>query len=224
MRAPEVVYHFCGPVFGGPFRAAALEVSKRANVRIVTVVSAKGMRKASPAYEWLRNAKKMVLDSAFRSGAVDETAVADVNAPDFRRRLGSDRPAGIVTGFNQIFDRETIGCFADLVNVHPSILPYYRGPVPTYWCIKNGETKSGFTLHRIDERIDNGEILFQKVIDIEGERDPAALAVRIAHSAVPTFVAYLMTVLSGRAWTPVTVDAASVYAHPTGYAAAPNVM
>ncbi len=51
-----------------------------------------------------------------------------------------------------------LGC----VNVHPSLLPRYRGPTPTAWAILNNETKTGITIHYMDEDIDTGDILAQE--------------------------------------------------------------
>lgn len=52
------------------------------------------------------------------------------------------------------------------VNVHPSLLPKYRGPNPYLQVIKNREEFSGFTFHLIDEKFDNGAILYQKRVEI----------------------------------------------------------
>ena len=48
------------------------------------------------------------------------------------------------------------------INIHPSLLPYYRGPVPTAWTIENGEKYFGITIHLMDEGIDTGDILVQE--------------------------------------------------------------
>ena len=48
------------------------------------------------------------------------------------------------------------------VNIHPSLLPDYRGPVPTAWTIRNGEKETGVTIHLMDEKIDTGDILVQE--------------------------------------------------------------
>lgn len=52
------------------------------------------------------------------------------------------------------------------VNVHPSLLPKYRGPNPYLQVIKNQEKFTGFTFHLIDEKFDTGAILYQKRVDI----------------------------------------------------------
>ena len=56
-----------------------------------------------------------------------------------------------------------LGC----VNIHPSLLPYYRGPIPTVWALLNGESKIGVTIHYIDEGIDTGPIIDQKELIIK---------------------------------------------------------
>ncbi|MDO8582057.1 MAG: methionyl-tRNA formyltransferase [bacterium] len=56
------------------------------------------------------------------------------------------------------------------VNVHPSLLPLYRGPSPIQSTILNGEIKTGVTLILLDEEIDHGPILAQEMASI-GYRD-----------------------------------------------------
>lgn len=58
------------------------------------------------------------------------------------------------------------------VNLHPSLLPNYRGTNSVAWVLINGEPITGFTFHRMDERFDTGNILLQDVIPIE-ETDTA---------------------------------------------------
>ncbi len=48
------------------------------------------------------------------------------------------------------------------INIHPSLLPAYRGPTPTNWAIINGEEETGITIHELTQEIDMGDILFQK--------------------------------------------------------------
>jgi methionyl-tRNA formyltransferase len=44
-------------------------------------------------------------------------------------------------------------------NLHPSLLPAYRGPAPLFWQQQAGETATGITLHQMDEGLDTGPIL-----------------------------------------------------------------
>lgn len=51
-------------------------------------------------------------------------------------------------------------------NIHPSMLPQYKGLNPWQEIFENHETKNGVTLHRITEDIDGGPIIMQKAYDI----------------------------------------------------------
>ena len=51
-------------------------------------------------------------------------------------------------------------------NLHASLLPQYRGAAPIHWAIINGETKTGVTTFFIDDKIDTGEIILQREIEI----------------------------------------------------------
>lgn len=53
------------------------------------------------------------------------------------------------------------------INVHPSLLPKYRGPNPYLQAIKNMEKESGVTFHLMDENFDTGAILHQKKVEIQ---------------------------------------------------------
>ncbi|MEU0697232.1 formyltransferase family protein [Streptomyces niveus] len=48
------------------------------------------------------------------------------------------------------------------INVHTSMLPKYRGPIPVNWAIRNGDRDIGVTVHRMNEEFDSGEILAQE--------------------------------------------------------------
>ena len=53
------------------------------------------------------------------------------------------------------------------INIHPSLLPKYRGPSPTYWVLHNKENVTGLTCHFIDKYIDTGDIIHQIEIPVK---------------------------------------------------------
>lgn len=53
------------------------------------------------------------------------------------------------------------------VNIHPSLLPKYRGPSPTQWVIRNGDDVTGLTSHFVDEGFDTGDIICQMQIPVK---------------------------------------------------------
>jgi methionyl-tRNA formyltransferase len=52
------------------------------------------------------------------------------------------------------------------LNLHPSLLPAYRGPAPQFWAFRNGERTIGVTIHFMDEGLDTGDIAAQAPIDL----------------------------------------------------------
>ena len=68
---------------------------------------------------------------------------------------------------NEIFrkpliDLAPLGC----LNLHTALLPKYRGLMPSFWVLKNGEKETGVSVFFVDEGIDSGPILVQERIDI----------------------------------------------------------
>lgn len=52
------------------------------------------------------------------------------------------------------------------INIHPSLLPKYRGAAPIQWALINGESETGVTIQYINEKLDAGDILLQKKIPL----------------------------------------------------------
>ena len=52
------------------------------------------------------------------------------------------------------------------INMHPSLLPQYRGAFPAEWAILRGETKTGVTILKMSEEFDRGDIISQQKIAI----------------------------------------------------------
>lgn len=67
------------------------------------------------------------------------------------------------------------------INLHPSLLPKYRGPAPIVWTLINGEKQSGVTIQRIREEIDGGEIILQKKILVDSEDTAGTLGEKLSH-------------------------------------------
>jgi len=61
-----------------------------------------------------------------------------------------------------ILELPRFGC----LNVHPSLLPANRGPLPLFWTFRQGDQQAGITIHLMDEGIDSGDILAQEPIEV----------------------------------------------------------
>lgn len=95
-------------------------------------------------------------------------SVKSVNSEKFKKQLLKLNPDIIlVASWGEKLKKEiyTLPKIAT-INVHPSLLPKYRGPNPYFWVIKNQEKKSGVTFHLVDSNYDTGAILAQEEIEI----------------------------------------------------------
>ena len=76
----------------------------------------------------------------------------------------------VVCSFNYKVPKSLMEVTKDgFINVHPSMLPKYRGGNPYSRVIMNGETETGVTIHFMDERFDTGDIIAQKPYHIHSK-------------------------------------------------------
>jgi methionyl-tRNA formyltransferase len=101
------------------------------------------------------------------------------------------------------------GCF----NLHPSLLPAYRGPAPLFWQLKDGLAQTGVSLHRVEARIDAGPLLLQETHSIDPEDTLTTLNAMLATAGARAFARALGDIVSGKTrFTP--QDEARASTHP----------
>ena len=72
----------------------------------------------------------------------------------------------IVAAFGMLFPKEILAVPKyGFINIHPSLLPKYRGPTPIQTAILNGDEKTGVSLFLIDEKMDHGPILAKRELE-----------------------------------------------------------
>jgi len=114
-------------------------------------------------------------------------------------RLSAWRPDLIVVAaFGQILppavlDLPPYGC----LNIHASLLPRWRGAAPIAAAILAGDTVTGVTLMRMDEGMDTGPILAQRVEPIRPDDTTASLSARLAQKGADLLLEVLPSYLSG---------------------------
>jgi methionyl-tRNA formyltransferase len=87
----------------------------------------------------------------------------------------------VLAAFGQLLPEAVLhippqGC----LNLHPSLLPKYRGAAPVQWAVINGEPKTGVTVFRMGRRMDAGDILLARQVSIGDEEDAAELSTRLS--------------------------------------------
>lgn len=87
------------------------------------------------------------------------------------------------------------GCF----NIHPSLLPSYRGAAPIQRALIDGQTRTGVTLFRLVEKMDAGPILAQASAQIGPEQTAGDLTENLAHEGSQIFLKSLECICGGYA-------------------------
>lgn len=104
----------------------------------------------------------------------------------------------IVAAFGQILPRPVLdmpryGC----LNIHPSLLPRYRGAAPVAAAILAGDGVTGITIMLMDRGLDTGPIIVQEKMAISPEDTTGALSVRLSHLAAQMLPGVLSRWLAG---------------------------
>lgn len=94
--------------------------------------------------------------------------VDDVNS-DHMQQVLEQHPADLLVSVScpQVLKPKVLNHFQrGGINVHSAPLPKYRGLMPAFWILYHGEKQTAVTVHDLAEKLDNGDILLQKPIDI----------------------------------------------------------
>jgi len=123
----------------------------------------------------------------------------DVNGRASRDEIAHVEPDLIITaGFGQVLGSALLemprhGC----INVHTSLLPRYRGATPVAAALLAGETETGITIFRMDEKVDHGPILASRKMAIEPDDTTDVVTGRLAEVAADLLVRTLPGYLAG---------------------------
>jgi len=175
--------------------ADAVDAGRIPDARIGAVVSdvarARGLARARerglPAHDLER--------SRFASRADHEAAVT---------RILEDARADLVclAGYMRILSPDFVARWRGrIVNIHPSLLPKYRGVSPQRRAIEAGESVSGCTVHLVDEGTDTGPIVLQRVVPIVAGDTEESLSGRILeqeHGLYPDAIVKVLEELGNR--------------------------
>jgi phosphoribosylglycinamide formyltransferase-1 len=85
-----------------------------------------------------------------------------------------------LAGYMRLLSKDFVRAFPNkIINIHPSLLPAFKGLDAQRQAIEYGVKISGCTVHFVDEALDHGAIIAQKTVDVKDEDTPESLAARI---------------------------------------------
>jgi methionyl-tRNA formyltransferase len=98
--------------------------------------------------------------------------------------LGLD--AVVMASFDQIVGARALALPKHgWLNVHPSLLPAYRGPEPVYWAIADGAAVTGISMHKAAPKVDSGPVLAQARVPILADDTAGTLTKRLVEAGMP---------------------------------------
>ena len=150
-----------------------------------------------------REPRPVNLRALARRHGFDVLVVHDVNSAEAARWVRERQPDAVLSLFwKRKFAPAFLALFKQAVNYHNGSVPDYRGLRATPWAMYNGESHSGFTFHRISERLDLGNVLVEGEVPIE--RDASVFDVERAktRSAALRLPAVIDAMLANAPGTP----------------------
>ncbi len=145
---------------------------------------------------WYRSVKNLAEYAGIPVYLVD-----DPNTPDTEKLLQSLAPDLIFSFYFRERIGERILALARLgaYNMHGSLLPTYRGRVPTNWSIIHGQTQTGASLHHMVHRFDAGDLVDQEAVSIGAEETAQDVFAKVTKAAANIIKRQLPNLLKGTA-------------------------
>ncbi len=109
-----------------------------------------------------------------------------------------DCDLGVTASYGKILPKSLLDILS-FVNVHPSLLPKYRGATPIQTALLNGDTKTGVTIMKTEVGMDDGDIYLQEEAEILPEDDYVSLLDRLAEQGLKLLLKVLDEIENGTA-------------------------
>lgn len=105
----------------------------------------------------------------------------------------------VLVAYGKIIPASVIELFRlGIVNVHPSLLPKYRGPAPIEAAILNGDSKTGVSIMKLSPAMDAGPVYKQIEMPLSGQETKPALYTQLATAGAGLLAANLALIASGQ--------------------------
>ncbi len=182
---------------GSPtFAASTLQAIARNQEHNVSVITQpdkpakRGYHQTPPIIKLMAQRLKLPVYQPFSLNTTEGIALVKKLQPDLI----------VVVAFGQILPDEILsipplGC----INLHPSLLPKYRGAAPIQWSLINGDEKTGITVAYITSKLDSGDIILQSEASIENFDTGASLSDKLSSSGAVLVMEAICLIKDGNA-------------------------
>lgn len=173
------VIFFGTPEFVVPIPQALLEAE---GCKLTAVVT----RPESPIKAWAQNHKLPVIDSASMDRIIEQVQILEPQV-------------GVLAAYGKIIPQELINLFPKgILVIHPSLLPKYRGASPVQAAILAGESQTGVTIIKMDEKMDHGPIISQFTEPIKPDDTAETLYQKLFSKAAEALLTILPAWVEGQ--------------------------
>ena len=106
---------------------------------------------------------------------------------------------GILVAYGKIISQSTIDLFTPgIINIHPSLLPLWRGPSPTEAAIANQDSKTGVTIMQLEAGMDSGPIYSQTELQLSGTETKLELYNKLFNLGSQMLIDQLEDIVTGK--------------------------
>lgn len=139
-----------------------------AGLAVAAVVVPQGSRSLESVDDLIPLYRSDNLESVCEAAGVPIVAVDGVPKLGLLEELAGETPNFVVCVCFPVRLPESVLSFPHkrCLNLHPSLLPAYRGPAPVFWQLRAGESAGGVTLHHMSKALDAGDIVAQTAFEI----------------------------------------------------------
>jgi methionyl-tRNA formyltransferase len=136
----------------------------------------------------------------------------DVNSADSLAAIRAIGPEAIVVcAFGQLIKEPLLSEFV-MLNVHPSLIPRWRGAAPIERALMAGDGRTGVTIMRVTAGLDSGPVALAEAVPMYGDDDYASLSARLAEAAGPLVIRALDDFAAGELQFTEQDDSLATYA------------
>ncbi|RYX78487.1 methionyl-tRNA formyltransferase [bacterium] len=121
-------------------------------------------------------------------------------------------PVGVLVSYGKIIPQSIIDLFSPgIINIHPSLLPKYRGPSPVESAILHADSVTGVSIMQLSASMDAGPVYIQRSLDLKGNEEINPLYDKLSKIGIELLLARLPVILSGELQPTIQNNAAATY-------------
>jgi methionyl-tRNA formyltransferase len=135
------------------------------------------------------------------------------NLRDIKQKIESyQAEVAILVAYGKIIPADIIEVFPKgIINIHPSLLPKYRGPTPVEQAILDGATETGVSIMKLAPKMDAGPVFAQDKLTLSGQEYKAELAKKLLEAGSKLLLKNLPAIFDGSLQPALQDDSQAIY-------------